>query len=98
MKIEDIVEKIASYYGLCPDDIFSRDKHGNVSRARNYAYYILHCECNFSVGQISKAFFRTNRNIFRRISELKYLINNFNEYKKEYEQIIMLLNDKPITN
>lgn len=95
--IDEIVEGIANYFGFLSDDLVYRDTKNDVSKARNYAYYVLHYEYGFSLSQISKFFDRTKRNISYQISGVKYLIKNLKEYTQEYNLLIMSINNKPIT-
>ena len=56
----------------------------NISMQRNYIYYILHYDFKFSINQIGKCFKRSGREINYRISEMKYRIEYFKDYRAKY--------------
>ena len=87
-----IIDKICSFFNIKKDSIIAKSNKQDVSTIRNYTYYILHYEYNYSVGQIAKRFSRCRREINYRVSETKYRVEHFAVNKKEYQSIIDAIN------
>lgn len=93
--IEYIIDLISMYFGVEKNEIKSRSVDRNISLIRKYIYYALHNEFYVSPMRMSKIFNRTDRGIKKRISEIKFLIENNrgervvkNQYSTTYINII----------
>lgn len=89
-----IIDKICTYFNIDKEKVIAKSNKQDVSIVRNYIYYILHYEYNFSIGNIAKKFGRCRREINYRVSEIKYRIEYFPFNKQEYQEIIDNLNKK----
>ena len=89
-----VIDKICAYFNIEKDSVIAKSNKQNISIVRNYVYYILHYEYNFSIGSIAKRFERCRREIHYRVSELKYRIEYFPFNKQEYQEIIDFINKK----
>lgn len=92
--MDDIIKKVCDYFNIEPSKIIEKTNKQDISTIRNYTYYVLHYEYQFSIGQIAKRFGRCRREINYRVSELKYRIEYFSFNKIEYQQIINFINKK----
>jgi len=89
-----VIDKICAYFKIDKESVIAKSNKQDVSIVRNYIYYILHYEYNFSIGNIAKRFRRCRREIHYRVSEVKYRIEYFPSNKQEYQAIIDNLSKK----
>lgn len=89
-----IIDKVCAYFNVDKEKVIAKSNKQDISIVRNYIYYILHYEYNFSIGNIAKRFGRCRREINYRVSEIKYRIEYFPNNKQEYQGIIDDLNKK----
>lgn len=89
-----IIDEICAYFKVEKESVIAKSNKQDVSIVRNYIYYILHYDYNFSIGQIAKRFNRCRREIHYRVSEVKYRINYFPFNKEEYQAIVDSLDKK----
>ena len=87
-----IINVICEEFSITRQMMMGRNTSSNVSIARNFAYYILHCDYNVSINKIAKLFSRTPRNIFARIANIRYNIKKVNSYCNKYNNISFFLN------
>lgn len=93
-----IIDDICTYFKIEKESVIAKTNKQDIAIVRNYIYYILHYNYNFSVGQIAKRFDRCRREIHYRVSELKYRIEYFPFNKQEYQDIIKFINTKKEVN
>lgn len=86
--MDKVIENICVYYHINKDKVIEKTNKQEISIIRNYIYYILHYDYNFSIGQIAKKFNRCRREINYRVSEVKYRIEYFTKNKNEYNEIL----------
>ena len=94
LSMDLIIEKVCTYFNIDKEKVIAKSNKQDVSIVRNYIYYILHCEYNFSIGNIAKRFGRCKREIHYRVSEVKYRIEYFSLNKREYKEIMSFLAKK----
>lgn len=92
--MEKIISSVCDFFNIDKEKVIEKTNKGDISLIRNYIYYILHCDYNYSVGQICKFFNRCRREVFYRISETKYRIGYFVDYNKEYKAIKAHIEEK----
>ena len=86
----EIEDKICEHFNVTLDLLIGKNCFGKASLARNYLWYILHCDYNLSINTISKEYDRTQRRIKRVVSKTKYLVTTQRLYKEHYEKIKQL--------
>ena len=82
--MESIIKSLCEYLNVQYEDVMRKTNNHNISMQRNYIYYILHYDFKFSINQIGKCFKRSGREINYRISEMKYRIEYFKDYRAKY--------------
>lgn len=82
-----VIDSICDFFDVQKEAIIRKDNSHKISITRNYIYYILHYDFNFSIGKIAKRFNRCRREISYRVSETKYRIEYIKEFKNQYQQI-----------
>lgn len=92
-EIDRIIDVICEEFDITRQMMMGRNTSSKVSIARNFAYYILHCDCNVSVYKIAKIFSRTPRNVFQRIANIRYNINKVSSYCNKYKKIQSFLSE-----
>lgn len=85
--IEETIEKVANFFGYTTADVVKKDKSHDVSNARNFIFYILHCKCGMSSNAIAKKFERGVRHIKHQNATTKYRVENFKDFKDTYAQL-----------
>jgi chromosomal replication initiation ATPase DnaA len=85
--IEETIEKVANFFGYTTADVVKKDKSHDVSNARNFIFYILHCKCGMSSNAIAKKFERGTRHIKHQNATTKYRVENFKDFKDTYAQL-----------
>ena len=83
-----ISDKVIESLGVDESKVFSTDKHKDVHVARMMIIYICHTEFNISVGNLSKIFKRTPRNIFYLCMKMKTNIDTYNEDRELYKSTL----------
>ena len=92
MDIKAIVSNIADFFGFTYAHLLSRNISHDVSKARNFAFYVLHFDYGLSSNVIAKAMNRASRHVVRQNATTKYLIENFKVYKDIYQKLKHKLN------
>lgn len=82
--MEYIITQVANFFGFTPEQLKEKDASAKVSKARNFLYYVLHFDYNYSSAKISKAMNRTQRQVVRQNAITKYRIENFKDYNDLY--------------
>lgn len=82
--MESIIKSLCEYLNVQYEDVMRKTNNHSISMQRNYIYYILHYDFKFSINQIGKCFKRSGREINYRISEMKYRIEYFKDYRAKY--------------
>jgi len=75
-KIDDIVKAVASYFGLKPADIVSKNRAANIARARQIGIFLANEMTPHSVSQIGKHFARDHTTVNYSINKIKGLCNS----------------------
>lgn len=83
-RMENIIKQVANFFGFTAEQLKEKNASANVSKARNFLYYILHFDCNYSSAKISKTLNRTQRQVVRQNAITKYRIENFKDYNDLY--------------
>lgn len=91
---EDLNSAVFSYFNV--DGGMLYHSHGNnlIRDAKMYLYYILHCDYNFSIGQIAQLTKKTQRNIQICIAKIKYRISMYDDYSNDYNCISCMIREK----
>lgn len=84
----EIEGKICKHFDVTLDMLVEKNCFGQASLARNYLWYILHCDCNMSINTIAKEYDRTPRRVKRVVSKTKYLVTTQRLYKEHYDKIV----------
>lgn len=86
--LSKVVEKtVCDYFKIKPELILARDTSSVVSNARSIIWHILHYEYGFSIGDLRKLYFRTDRGIKFRVAYVKNSINSYRYYSDMYYTI-----------
>jgi len=89
-----IIENVCDFFKIDKQKVIDKSNKQDICIIRNYIYYILHYEYNFSITQIAKKFNRCRREISYRISEAKFRIGYFKPMQQEYSSIIEYINKR----
>ena len=82
------IEQICTFFDLTSAELKSRNRLRAVSSARNFAYYVLHCELGYSAGEIAKWFGRTRREVFRRIADVRTQLKFVKSMRETYDKLV----------
>lgn len=93
-KIEKLCRFASKYFNVEERDLYSECKVSDCVMARHVLWHYLHCECEFSVGVLSKEFMKERRTIFKGISKIKNGIKRQRYYRDIYEKFVEEYNKK----
>lgn len=92
--MKELVEEICSIMNVDVADVASRKRGKQIDAARNFIFYIAHCDFGHSVGELSRMFGRTRRAVFNSIANTKTCLQYIRETKATYNLIISTINQK----
>lgn len=85
--MEEIFKKVSEFFVADESEFWGYCRKAEVCDARHMMWYVLHYEFGISSNQISKKFKRNIRTIKRGISRIKYMIEYYPEFRKQYQEI-----------
>lgn len=84
--IDNIVDRVnaivSEYFKCSPEELYSRSKRGNISCARNLAYFYLHDIIGVSTNKVASIYKRTQQQIKAQNAKTRFLVYN-DEYFKQ---------------
>ncbi len=86
-RIVDIVEAVASYYGLKPTDLVSKNRSAAVARARQIGIFLASEMTPHSVSQIGKHFARDYTTVNYSINKIRGLCNSRQDVVNDIDAI-----------
>lgn len=84
---------VCNYFGIAESDIYSLDKTRLFSKARGMIFLYLNVNEKVSASQLANEYSRHLRSVRRSIANMKTFIQIYQEYKKEYDDIVCLLTE-----
>lgn len=85
-EFDSVAEVVAKAFRLQKDELFERNRRGEVSRARQVAMYLCH-QKNANVSQIAKYFARDRATVFWGIGSTSDLMSQNKKFKAQVESI-----------
>lgn len=86
--VEEIISKVCDYFGVDKTEVKSRGgEYLTYSSARHFCWYILHYDFGVSIRLISNMFHRSERQVKKAISKIKYGIMYQSYYRDRYNDI-----------
>lgn len=92
--MKELIGEICSILNVEVEDIISRKRGKQIDAARNFVFYIAHCDLGYSVGELSRMFGRTRRAVFNSIANTRTCLQYIRETKAIYNLIISTINQK----
>lgn len=93
-KIICIATKIVSkYFSISIDDIYSKRKTRVIAKARGILLFYMNKKKGISASKLSQEYNLSIRAVRWHIANVRNFINIYNDYKKEFEDIICILNE-----
>ena len=92
--MKELIDEICNILGVDVAEVMSRKRSKQLDAARNFIFYIAHCNFGYSVGELSRMFGRTRRAVFTSIANTKTCLQYIRETKATYNLIITTINQK----
>ena len=92
--MKELIEEICNVLGVSVEEAMSRKRSKQLDSARNFIFYIAHCNFGYSVGELSRMFGRTRRAVFNSIAKTRIWLQYIKETKATYNLIITTINQK----
>ena len=92
--MKELIEEICYILGVDVAEVMSRKRSKQLDAARNFIFYIAHCNFGHSVGELSRMSGRTRRAVFNSIAKTKIWLQYIRETKATYNLIITTINQK----
>lgn len=89
--IATVTDAVCGYYGIDERDIYEKKKTRLFSRARGMIFLYLHETYSFSASELSREYKRHKRIIQKNIAQTRDFIRIYEDYRKEYHEIISIL-------
>ena len=91
-KLDDIVEAVAGFYGLKPNDLVGKSRAANISRARQIGIYLANEMTTRSATQIGRHFSRDHTTVTYSIKRIRGLCNSRQDVVNDIDAIRKGLN------
>ena len=92
--MKELIDEICNILGVDVAEVISRKRSKKLDAARNFIFYIAHCNFGHSVGELSRMFGRTRRAVFTSIANTRTCLQYIRETKATYNLIISTINQK----
>lgn len=92
--IEKVEEVICNYFDVPQQKIINKDNTSQVSTARGYVFYFLHCIYGLSIGKLSLEYSKKPRTIYWNIEKIKSLVVNHKLHKEIFNNLRKELNSE----
>lgn len=87
-QVLDVLDNVVcDYFEVSIYDIYWGSSAKIPSTARSYIYYVAHVDLGISIRCIYKRYNRQERGVYYAISKIRYAIEHFKPYAKEYDEI-----------
>ena len=92
--MKELIDEICNILGVDVAEVMSRKRSKQLDAARNFIFYIAHCNYGHPVGELSRLSGRTRRAVFNSIAKTKIWLQYIKETKATYNLIITNITQK----
>lgn len=92
--MKELIDEICNILGVDVAEVMSRKRSKQLDAARNFIFYIAHCNFGYSVGELSRMTGRTRRAVFNSIAKTRIWLQYIKETKATYNLIITNITQK----
>lgn len=68
---QEIENIVCNYFGITIEEFYSKRNFSNISDARHFVCYILHCRYGYSFAYLARRYSISKRNMQKRVAKIK---------------------------
>jgi chromosomal replication initiation ATPase DnaA len=91
--IDNVENLICKYFNVPTQSIVNKDNSAQVSIARSYVFYFLHCIFKLPISVISLTYYKKRRTVFWNVNKVKCLIEKHKMHKNIFKDLTQELSN-----